>query len=236
MSDFVYIGDELEIFHHATTWKKYYGQHLSPFLGKEVLEVGAGIGGTTKSLCSDKQTRWVCLEPDSDLAVKITESIKSKELPTTCEVKTSSLAELSEEEKFDSIIYIDVLEHIENDKNELEIAAKHLKRNGFIIVLSPAHQFLYTPFDKAIGHFRRYNKKELRELTPNDLKLVKLIYLDSVGGLASLGNKLILKSSSPSHQQIQFWDKRLVPLSKLFDRIFGFTVGKSILAVWQRQD
>jgi ubiquinone/menaquinone biosynthesis C-methylase UbiE len=236
MSDFVYIGDELEIFHHATVWKKYYGQHLSPFLGKEVLEVGAGIGGTTKSLCSEKQIRWVCLEPDKDLAVKITGAIDSKELPSICEVKTSSLAKLDEREKFDSIIYIDVLEHIEKDKDELEIAARHLKKGGFVIVLSPAHQYLYTPFDKAIGHFRRYNKKRLRELTPNNLKLVKLIYLDSIGALASLGNKLILQSPSPNHQQIQFWDKRLVPLSKFFDRIFRYKVGKSVLSVWQRLD
>ena len=235
MNEFNYVGNELEIFHQATVWKKYYGNHLADFLGQEVLEVGAGIGGTTKSLCSQKQTRWVCLEPDKILADQITKSIESQELPEICEVSSKSLAEFDNHEKFDTIIYIDVLEHIENDAEELEKAAKHLKQNGFLVVLSPAHQYLYTPFDKAIGHFRRYNKRSLLEIAPKNLEQIKLVYLDSVGALASLGNKLILKSASPNHSQIQFWDKRLVPLSKFFDPLFRYKIGKSILAVWQNK-
>lgn len=234
MDDFSYIGTELEIFNHATRWKKYYGKHLRPFLGEEVLEVGAGVGGTTKILCDGgRQKRWVCLEPDERLIGQIKDQIAAGELPPICEARAVSSAELAEDEKFDSIIYIDVLEHIENDAAEMLTISKHLKKDGFLIVLCPAHQKLFTPFDKAIGHYRRYNKKTLSAAVPENLRRVKLIYLDSIGLLASLGNKLILNSSSPKHGQIQFWDKILVPISRLTDPLSGFQVGKSIVGVWQ---
>lgn len=233
MDDFSYIGTELEVFNHANEWKNYYGKQLRPYLGEEVLEVGAGIGGTTKILCQSKQKRWVCLEPDQNLITQIENKIAARKLPPSCETRAITSAELPAEEKFDSIIYIDVLEHIENDKDEMLRISKHLKKDGFLIVLSPAHQKLFTPFDAAIGHFRRYNKKTLTEAIPKNLTRVKLIYLDSIGLLASLGNKLVLNSSSPSYKQIQFWDKMLVPISRLTDPISGFRIGKSILGVWQ---
>lgn len=231
--DFSYIGTELEIFNHATEWKSYYGKHLLPYLGSEVLEVGAGIGGTTKVLCAGEHRRWVCLEPDTTLITQINRQIADGELPPFCEARAVSSAELAADEKFDSIIYIDVLEHIEDDQAEMLTISRHLKKDGYLIVLCPAHQKLFTPFDKAIGHFRRYNKKMLTKAVPENLRCVKLIYLDSIGLLASLGNKLILNSSSPSHQQIQFWDKRLVPISRLTDAILGFRLGKTVIGVWQ---
>lgn len=234
MEEFSYIGTELEIFNHATVWKNYYGKHLQPFLGAEVLEVGAGIGGTTKVLCDPKrQTRWLCLEPDEALVGQIEKQIADGSLPPICEARAESSAELGADETFDSIIYIDVLEHIEDDRAEMLTISKHLKKDGFLIVLCPAHQKLYTPFDKAIGHYRRYDKKTMAAAAPETLKIVKIIYLDSIGLLASLGNKLILNSASPSYEQIQLWDKRLVPLSKILDPILGFRLGKSIVGIWQ---
>ncbi len=233
--DFSYIGAELELFRHATNWKNYYSRQIRPFFGDDVLEVGAGIGATTESLCDGKQRRWVCLEPDAQMAAEITAKIEKGELPACCEVVIKTLDDLDESEKFDSIIYIDVLEHIERDGEEVLAAARHLKENGFLIVLAPAHQFLFTPFDQAIGHFRRYNKKSLSALIPPDLKCEKLIYLDSIGAFASLGNKLALRRSMPTLQQILLWDRKLVPISTFFDSIIGFRAGKSVLGIWRKQ-
>lgn len=231
--DFEYAGTELEIFQNATVWKRYFGRHIQPFLGEEVAEVGAGIGATTKFLVTGKQSRWLCLEPDASMADAIRGQIHKGELPASCSVKSVGLEALGADEMFDSIVYLDVLEHIEDDAGELKTAARHLKPDGYLIMLSPAHQGLYTPFDKKIGHFRRYDKDSLAAAVPLEMECVKLIYLDSVGALASLGNRLILRSATPSNAQIQFWDKRLVPISKIADRVLGFRVGKSILGVWQ---
>ena len=65
----------------------------------------------------------------------------------------------SQEKKFDTILYMDVLEHIENDEKEINKALKQLNSGGYLIFFVPAYQFLYSDFDKAIGHIKRYNKK-----------------------------------------------------------------------------
>ena len=235
MTDFSYIGSELEIFQHATNWKKYYGDLIRPYFGKEVLEVGAGIGATTQTLCDGNFERWVCLEPDGQMTAEIDAKIAKGELPKCCLTMTKTLAQMDLSEKFDSIIYIDVLEHIEHDAPEIESAAQHLKANGFLIVLSPAHQFLYTPFDKAIGHFRRYNKKTLTAVIPAELEKVKLIYLDSLGAFASLANKVALQQSMPTLKQILLWDKKIVPVSTFIDPLIGYLAGKTIVGIWRKK-
>ena len=235
MTDFSYIGSELEIFQHATNWKTYYGNLTRPFFGGEVLEVGAGIGATTESLCAGNYERWVCLEPDRRLAAEIDSKIVAGKLPECCRTMTATLAEMNADEKFDSIVYIDVLEHIEDDAEEITAAARHLKDGGHLVVLSPAHQFLYTPFDKAIGHYRRYNKKSLSAVIPDELATVKLIYLDSFGGFASLANKIALRQSMPTLKQILLWDKKIVPVSIFVDPLIRFSVGKTIIGIWRKK-
>ncbi len=101
-------------------------------------------------------------------------------------------------------------------------------------MLSPAHPWLYTPFDASIGHYRRYTRQSLRAAGPAGLRLTRLAYLDSAGMLASLGNRLLLQSAMPTPAQIGFWDRFLVPVSYLTDRLTGHRVGKSILGVWTR--
>ena len=134
MSDFQYMGSELEIFAHAKHWKSYVQSQLRPYLVGDVLEVGAGIGGTTRALNDGTQRRWVCLEPDAEFAKKI----RSMNHVQNCEVVVGMLPDVSPQEKFDVILYIDVLEHIKEDAAELVLAAQHLKANGAIIVLAPA--------------------------------------------------------------------------------------------------
>ncbi len=229
-----YIGNELELFDKAKNWKSYYGNKIKPLLKGDVLEVGAGIGATTKSLCDGSQKKWVCLEPDQALADQIQTRIQKKDLPGCCELRIGTLEQQPANELFDAIIYIDVIEHIENDAAELQRAKKHLKKGGHLIILVPAHQWLYSPFDEAIGHFRRYDKPMLRKAVPQDLKQQKLDYLDGVGLMASVANKLFLKQSYPTQKQVLFWDSTLVPLSRFTDVISFNIVGKSLLGIWTK--
>jgi hypothetical protein len=196
--------------------------------------VGAGLGGTTRTLSREGKGRWVCLEPDAQLADQLREACRAGTLPACCEVVVGSLAEAAVPGPFATILYIDVLEHIADDRVELARAAAHLQPGGHVVVLSPAHPWLFTPFDQAIGHYRRYTKPTLKALTPESLHLVRLIYLDSVGLLASSGNRLFLKQSMPSPGQIALWDRVMVPLSRFVDPVVGYRLGKSILGVWQK--
>jgi SAM-dependent methyltransferase len=233
MSEFAYSGSELELFAHAVHWKAYCRSHMVPFIGTQVLEVGAGVGGTTKLLCRGTRERWVCLEPDGRLAAQLRAAIGAGEIPSWCEVATCTLAELPRQEQFDTIIYIDVLEHIADDRGEMARAHTYLKPAGHLIVLVPAHRWLFTAFDRAVGHLRRYTKDSLQAVMPKELSMVCCRYLDSVGMLASMANRLVLHESMPTLGQILWWDRRLVPVSRWTDALFGYHVGKSILGVWR---
>jgi len=125
------------------------------------------------------------------------------------------------------------LEHIEDDAGEFRRAASHLSPGGVLIILSPAHPWLFTPFDHAIGHYRRYTKTSLAAVSPSHLCREKLTYLDSAGLLASLGNRLLLKSRMPTAAQIRTWDGMLVPCSRWLDPLLCGTVGKSVLGIWR---
>ena len=74
----------------------------------------------------------------------------------------------------------------------------------------------------------------LRRVLPAGSRIQQLVYLDSVGLLASAANKLFLKQSYPTLAQIKFWDSTIVPVSRLADRLTGFALGKSVLAVVQK--
>ncbi len=133
------------------------------------------------------------------------------------------------------MLYIDVLEHIEDDQGEVEHAARHLAPGGHLIVLAPAHNWLFSPFDRAVGHFRRYNRPGLLKLGVPGLVPVAARYFDSVGMLASMANKALLRASSPTVSQIRLWDRVMVPCSRVLDPVLGHSLGKTVVVIWQRE-
>ncbi len=227
--EFRYQGSELFLFEKALNWKDYWRSQISDYVSGDVLEVGAGIGANTRLLSTLRYRRWVCLEPDSEL-------IKHIEL-SPCGRRTTSVGSIEDVPEaggFDTILYIDVLEHIRDDRSELIRAKRRLRPGGKLIVLSPALPFLFSPFDRAIGHFRRYTKESLRETLPCGLKELRLVYLDAAGLLASAGNRLILNREMPGEKQILMWDRLLVPVSRVIDGWLGWRLGKTVLGIWQR--
>lgn len=229
-----YVGTELELFAAAVNWKSYVGRILRPFIGGRVLEVGAGIGANIPFLYSDRVREWTSLEPDPLLAQCITGAIAEGRLPAGSRVINADLAGIGQGCRFDTILYIDVLEHIEDDRDELAGAAGRLNASGNLVVLAPAHQRLFSPFDAAIGHYRRYSAAGLRALTPPGSRLRTCLMLDSAGWLASLANAALLKAAMPSPLQLRIWDGGLVPISRLLDRLTGYRFGKTVVAVWTR--
>lgn len=232
--EFRYVGHELSIFRNAHNWKNYFGKHLRPFLTGDVLEVGAGIGATTEHLFNPDCRSWTCLEPDAGMCRDLERVINDNKFGERCAVVCGTLGAMPVERLYDSIIYIDVLEHIEHDREELEHAFRHLKAGGKLVVLSPAYMYLYTEFDKAIGHYRRYTSKTLLNVFPRNMKVVMNKYLDGFGVMTSLANKWFLKQNYPTASQARLWDNYIVPVSKVFDPIFGFSFGRSIIIVAEK--
>lgn len=234
MNQMAYVGAELDLFARALNWKRYWSSLVRPCLGARILDVGAGIGATLDVLADGPDRTWLALEPDPDLAQRLRGRVLAGEIRATVEVRNGTLADLAPGDRFDTILYIDVLEHIADDAAEFARAAERLRPGGRICILAPAHQWLFTPFDAAIGHERRYTRASLRAAAPSGLTCERLDYLDSVGMLASIGNRFLLRSAHPSEPQIALWDRVMVPASRVLDPLLLRRVGKSVLGIWRK--
>jgi SAM-dependent methyltransferase len=229
-----YVGSELDLFADAVNWKTYWAKALRPFIGGDGIEVGAGIGTSTPYLLQGRPRTWLCLEPDPALAARIDARVASRELPAICRTQVGIVADLPRAPQADTITYIDVLEHIEHDEAEIDEAAARLRPGGRIVILAPAFNLVFSPFDQAVGHFRRYSRRDESRLTRPGLHLEKSFYLDGVGLTLSLCNRMVLKSDMPTRHQIGFWDKYVIPISRITDAVTAPFFGRTIIMVLQK--
>jgi hypothetical protein len=149
-------------------------------------------------------------------------------------VQIGTTLDVNPRSRFDTILYIDVLEHIEDDRGEMSRAAELLAPRGTLIVLSPAFQLLFSEFDRSVGHYRRYTRASLAAVMPASLRQLRLRYIDSVGFMASLANRALLRQELPSRRQIALWDRVMIPASRVLDPLLAHSFGRSVLAVYER--
>ena len=126
---------------------------------------------------------------------------------------------------------------LKTDIKEIEEATKKLAKGGYLIIMAPAHQKIYSNLDKAVGHFRRYDIDFFRKIKLQKSKLIKLCYLDSAGYFLYYLNKIFFKEEVyPSKFKILIWDKIFTPLTYFLDKILMYRFGKNILYVIQKLD
>ena len=224
MDKIFYDGWELEYFDKAYNFRNYQFELVKKFIKGTVAEVGPG-NGTFLKYYLPLANKIDLFEPSKNFLINLNKIKDSKiniinknfEINKNC---------------YDTILYLDVLEHIENDKREVQIAFESLKKGGTLVINVPAFQHLYSKFDKDIGHFRRYSKKTLRSLTNNiGFSRTKLIYFDSIGYLLSIGSKFITKDYFNNFdKKIKVWDS-LIPFSKFIDFLMLNRFGKSLIMV-----
>tara|TARA_B110000240_G_scaffold63867_1_gene72770 strand:- start:297 stop:980 length:684 start_codon:yes stop_codon:yes gene_type:complete len=227
MSKINYDGFELDTFDAAKKFRNYQIYYLKSYIKDPFLEVGAGQGGLTNLY--KKFTKDITLiEPDNKLFQFLRKKFRKKNI----KIKNQTIDKIKF--KYQTIIYFDVLEHIKSDLKEVKIASKKLKKNGNLIFNVPAHQLFYNEFDKAVGHFKRYNKKDFKDIEKKtDLKIEKLIYYDSIGLLFLILNKVFKLKETNLKNKIYFWNM-LIPLSKIIDKLTFNKFGKSLLCVFKK--
>ncbi len=138
-------------------------------------------------------------------------------------------------EKMNGIFAIDVLEHIEDDRAALRELYTSLAPKGKLLIYVPARMELYSPFDKAIGHFRRYHLPDLREKAIEaGFEIETIKYHDFLGYFASYYNKIMTtdENAGLNPKAVAIYDKFLVPLTDLIERIIRRPpIGKNVLLV-----
>ncbi len=219
-----YAGWELKYFDKANNFRNYQFKFIKPYIKGIVAEIGPGNGVVLKRYKEISEKVYL-FEPSKNFNQKL-KRIKSKKINIINKnfVKKNNF--------YDTILYLDVLEHIRNDLTELQKAYSSLKKNGCLIINVPAFQHLYSQFDKDIDHERRYSKKDfIKILKKINIKNYKITYFDSLGYILSLLSKIFTKNYKKNFSfKIKLWDT-LIPLSKIMDKFLFNKIGKSLLII-----
>ncbi len=229
---YAYEGSELPLFAEARNWKRYLARLLRPHVRGRVLEVGAGMGATTQALWNPDVAHWTCVEPDPSLAEHLARLRLGSSAP---DVVVGDLRAVAAERRFDTVLYVDVLEHIDDDVSEVERAAALLAAAGRLVIVAPAFMWLYSAFDRAIGHRRRYTLNSLRALFGPPWQELLGQYADAAGLPLLLLNRWLGRQPAPTRRVVVLWDRLLVPLSLVLDPLVGRRVGRSVIGVFARR-
>ncbi len=219
-----------ERFDNANFHIKYCLSIIKKYIAGDVLEVGAGCGSFTRNYYNKKIKNVVLTETDEKNIYTLKNKFRNFK---NFEVLNLSVDKI--DKKFNSILYFHVLEHIKDDLEEIEKAKSKLNSGGHLVFIVPASKRIYGNLDKAVGHFRRY-EKEFFKKDLLDLELLNLKHLDSIGYVLYYLNKIFFsKETFPSNFKIFLWDKFFTPLTVIVDFIINYSFGKCIIAVYKKK-
>lgn len=205
-----------------------------PHLRAPVIEIGVGHGSYAESLAELGDYLGV----DIDSASVEDASGKYPHLKfQTADICGPSFLGLSRTFGAQTIICLNVLEHIPDDQLAIDNLARALPPGGKLLIIVPALDYLFNDLDRLAGHHRRYSRSMMQDrMTKAGLKIVRCDYFNPIGGLGWLANRVVKHkdlNDSGVNGQITLFDKWLVPASRLLDPVSRSTFGQSIIAVGQ---
>jgi SAM-dependent methyltransferase len=214
----------------VSQYNRWIYDQIAPALGHRVLEVGSGTGNITEFLlCGGREV--VATDVVPSYRDELRERFRQQ---ASLEISVFDLNRAAPhqfvEHPFDSVVCLNVLEHIADDLFALEQMKATLKDKGKLALLVPAHRLLHGAFDDAVGHFRRYGRRELRDrLMRAGFTVESLKFFNAAATLPWLINGRLLRRAYLPEGQVNMAD-RLVPLLKL-EKIVGPPFGISLIAI-----
>jgi SAM-dependent methyltransferase len=221
--------ESLDRMAEADNYNDWLFERARPYLGRRVLDFGAGVGTFTERLAEHAEV--VALEPDSGFVPRLRERFAGCDDVTVVLGTDEEIPALG---AFDSIVSLNVLEHIRDDEAVLRRLGEALVPGGHLLLLVPAHQALFGRIDENVGHERRYGRGALRRrLTGAGLKPLELRYVNPVGALGWLVSSRLLRREHVPAGPLKLYDA-LVPVFRQLDGL-PLPFGLSLWAVARRQ-
>jgi len=218
----------------AVNLNKWIVELIQNHFGDEILEIGSGIGNISKLLpvrnfltLTDIYPYYINLLQDifSDKPSVNVQKLDIGQKPA-CEIINK---------KYDTVICLNVLEHVKDDNIAVQNMKAFLKQNGKMILLVPQYQWLYGTFDSELGHYRRYTQRGLRQLLEsNGMVTVKSFNFNSLGIIGWWFNAVFFKKKHMSKFQVTIYDK-IVPLLRIYEKFFSHP-GLSIINISQKNN
>jgi SAM-dependent methyltransferase len=223
MSSFNYTGtDNLEVMAEAANYNRYLFDLLTETIRPPacVVDFGAGIGTFARQLAVEGH-RVLCIEPDQDQNSVISEL----GIPVF-----RHLDEIADD-SVDFLYTFNVLEHIEDDLEVIELFKRKLRSGGQVLIYVPAFPILYSSMDLKVGHVRRYRRHDLAsKVTSAGLEISHAQYADCAGFFASLVFKIVGNDSGNINRRALIaYDRFVFPMSRRLDSIFGDYFGKNLI-------
>jgi 2-polyprenyl-3-methyl-5-hydroxy-6-metoxy-1,4-benzoquinol methylase len=227
----------LEDQERMTRAKNYFAwQHrlVTRELGRRVIEIGCGIGNFT-SLMLDREA-IVALDVEPDCVERLKERFPDRANlhAFACDINAPEFPDLSSF-RADSCVCLNVIEHIEDDREALRRMASALIPGGIVILITPAFPGLYGPIDERLGHFRRYTRAAMARVAAEaGLSVKTCYYLNAVGFFGWWTNAHILKRHAQSPAQIEFFDRYVVPVMSRVESHIRPPFGQSLFVVLRK--
>ncbi|HDT14642.1 MAG TPA: class I SAM-dependent methyltransferase [Firmicutes bacterium] len=229
------LNDSLHKLKELKNYNAWIFDNIQKHIGKRIIEFGCGIGNITDFAenCADKITAV-------DIDDEFLEYAKKKyEKNAKIDVVKYDLSKEPEEikrEYYDTALMFNVLEHIEDDNAALKNTAKVLKNGGKLIILVPSMRFAFGTLDENLGHYRRYEKKDLKKvLEISGFEIEKMHYMNFMGVFGWWFNGNILKRKEIPEKQALFFDRFIVPFVKHSERMIKPVIGQSLITIAEKR-
>src|SRR5881296_1444642 len=212
----------------APRYNRWMFERLRPWIGRRVLEIGAGIGNMSAFL-ADRE-RLILTDTEAVYLARLRERFAGRPAIKVAPLRLPGFDPALAAERLDTVVCLNVLEHVENDGASLRAMRDLLAPGGRLVLLVPALRALYGTLDEALGHFRRYVPAELREKLGDAgfrVRHVEYFNLAGVPGWWFTGRVLRRRLIPTGALR---WYEALVPLFRL-ERFLPWRVGQSLIAV-----
>jgi SAM-dependent methyltransferase len=211
----------------ARAYNDWIMSQLLPYIGKTVLEVGCGNGNFTALIA---QTAEYVQAVDIDPALLVEAADRTSRLKNV-EVMLAEPTTIDTGRQFDSIVLLDVLEHVEDDLGFLRHLRSQLYEGGAIIVKVPAIPGIYNKMDRAVGHFRRYNRAHLVNVMRSaGYRNVQIWGFNIIGVLGWWVTGSLLRRTVPWRNKINLFNS-LVPVFRKLESVMAPPIGLSLFTV-----
>ncbi len=228
--DVNYPGDDLDAMAAADRYSREIIRAFEPYLGGKVVEVGAGIGNISVTLLNRRPEQLHVIEPDARMFARLSERLGNHANAVAHHGFLSSMAG-EKIRDMDSVVSVNVLEHVEDDASELALMHSVLRPGGHLCLWVPAVPVLYSRFDRILGHYRRYRRLELaKKLADAGFEIVLLHYRDLVGMVAWFVSCRVL-GQELSRGRVLLYDRLVMPITSVIGRWIRPPVGKNLIAV-----
>ena len=231
-----YAANDLEIIEEAHRYGDYVFGLFRPYVGRRVLEVGAGIGTMTRKLLAVADL-VIGVEPNASCVARLETnvSVASRFTLLPCHLEECDLGDLHRKQ-LDTVYCVNVLEHIEDDVAALKMFSDAIVSGGHVLIYVPAIQAAYGPVDAELGHHRRYSKRALSAaFSAAGLELIRLQYANVLGLIGWMYNSHVTKTRHHSAEQVKLFERFVAPWALPLERLIPPPLGSSLVAVGRKR-